>query len=545
MIKNNKHLLFIFIYFFIFYIFLSIFRPIYNPDEVRYAQIAMEMLSTGQWIEPHFNGLLYFEKPILTYWFNSLFIGLGGLSNLSVRMTAILSSALMSFAVWRFANTYLGKQSAKYSLLVFVSSLYVVVQGSYSATDALFSAWVTLALVTLYPLLSNPSVKGYLTFGALCGLGFLTKGFIALALPFIVGIAAAIRSKAIGKMCTFGWFAILGALTVTLPWSIAIAIKNPDYWHYFFWVENIQRYFSEHNAQHPNPTWYFIPIVWAGLLPWSGFIVSTIRCSFKTKPSIRRPIEYLVFWSILIVIFFSLSNGKLSSYVFPAMPAFAMLLGHSISRFARMKQLPKDGIWFNLVLSILGLSYLIYEIAFGNDLIRSGHDQISASLMLLSFVFWIVITIFPFAPRTKIYALALSMTGLLMTASIAMPSAVAKDNINTVLFTKITPYLNENTEVFSTKDWVGAVNLTNKITHVNLLGNAGEFEYGLQNSNDGVKHLSINSFDTLITSSNHPRVIVILSNEEAEQFALPKADVTYSDGNLTLLVYQPHPKIIT
>ncbi|MEI8633703.1 phospholipid carrier-dependent glycosyltransferase [Vibrio sp. PP-XX7] len=145
----------------------------------------------------------------------------------------------------------------------------------------------------------NQQIKGYLIFGAFAGAAFLTKGFVGLALLVIAIVPFMIITRQLKQLLIYGWLALLAAVCVTLPWSIAVAIKAPDYWNFFFWNENIRRFSSEH-AQHIAPVWYYIPCLILTLLPWTILAPKAIMAKFSRASSATvLPLPGLLFYSAI------------------------------------------------------------------------------------------------------------------------------------------------------------------------------------------------------------------------------------------------------
>ncbi len=309
-------------------------RPLVIPDEARYAEISREMLISGDWIVPRLNGLKYFEKPPLGYWLNATAIQLLGENEFAVRFPSAVAVGLTAVLLFVWAHKFSDDRATPLlATTVFLLSFEVLAVGTFCVLDSMLSLWVTAAIIALFFACRAQEARKRMPLlilaGVACGLAFLNKGFLGLALPVMVIVPFMIWQGQFKRCLRMAWVPLVAALLTALPWSILIYRREPDFWHYFFWVEHIDRFLSPRGRQHPEPLWYYVPILLAGAMPWTpllGPIVQGLRQTSRKDPMVRLAVCWLVF----PFLFFSVCSGKLGTYVLPCYPPLAFLIAAGV-----------------------------------------------------------------------------------------------------------------------------------------------------------------------------------------------------------------------
>jgi 4-amino-4-deoxy-L-arabinose transferase len=157
-----------------------------------------------------------------------------------------------------------------------------------------------------------------------CGLAFLTKGFLALVIPVLVIIPFSIWQGQFQTFLRTAWIAFVTAVLVVLPWGILIHRREPDFWHYFFWVEHVDRFLWPHRGQHPEPFWFYVPILLGGAMPWTP-LAGPIVVGLSHANWRHAMVRLALCWLVLPFVFFSACSGKLGTYILPCFAPLAFL----------------------------------------------------------------------------------------------------------------------------------------------------------------------------------------------------------------------------
>ncbi|GHB97688.1 glycosyltransferase family 39 protein [Cerasicoccus arenae] len=312
-------------------------RPLGNPDEGRYSEIPREMVDGGDWILPRLNGVLYFYKPPLPYWLHASAITVGGHSLWVLRFWPAAISLLGVLGTYLAARHFYGRLAGVFGALILGTSLLFFGLSQVITLDPFVSVFMTLGLYAyLVGLYAPPgNVRRWLFAGFYTGisLAVMSKGFMAIAIPGAI---------------IFLWFLVLnewrrlrdlhlvmGAvifLIIVGPWHLAAALANPNWFDFYVIHEHFDRYLHD-VSDRTQPFWYFLVLLPIGLLPWTIFLPQTLIDVVKSWGERReRPASwFLLIWAAFVVVFFSLSQSKLPTYILPAMPPLAILMGRYVA----------------------------------------------------------------------------------------------------------------------------------------------------------------------------------------------------------------------
>ncbi len=311
--------------------------PLLEPDEGRYAEIPREMIARGDYVTPHLNGVVYFEKPPLFYWGNALSLSLFGDTEFGARFfTATVSVAGVLLTYWMGAVLG-GPRTGLFSAIVLSTSLYHYVVGRVNTLDMTLAVTLIVAIFPAWLHLSGRRGKGFLYLAyAGSALAFLAKGLVGCVFPagiLLLWMLVTGRGKEIGKAFSLAGFALFFA--IALPWVVLAQRANPDFLWFFFIHEQFLRYATKIHQRY-HPFWYFLPVLVGGMLPWLAFARRAAMAVHGATDEwfARDDRRFLYCWALFILLFFSFSQSKLVTYAAPIFPPVAVLFGRALEMWA-------------------------------------------------------------------------------------------------------------------------------------------------------------------------------------------------------------------
>lgn len=371
-------------------------RPLLPVDETRYAAVAWEMWSRGDYLVPHLNGAPYSHKPPLLFWLIDAGWQLGGPSLLWLRLVGPLCAAVDLWLVHLLARRLWPHRPevARLAPLVLVGTLAWTVYGTLLLFDSLLTACVLAALLGLLELRAG-SRRGAALLALGLGMGVLAKGPAVLLhlLPTALlafwwdtgpaggpaGSAGAVtpggrwpagQSSPRGPSWA-GWVSagVAGGVALALLWAVPAALAGgPAYGREIFLGQTTGR--MVRSFAHQRPTWWYLPQLLWMLIPWSVWPAVWRGARRLRAASPDRGFRFCVAWALPAIVAFSLVSGKQLHYLIPELPAIALLVALALTSRASAAVTsttpsaarPVSTLWPALVLALPGAALLLAEL---------------------------------------------------------------------------------------------------------------------------------------------------------------------------------------
>jgi 4-amino-4-deoxy-L-arabinose transferase-like glycosyltransferase len=286
-----------------------------GPDEPRYASIAREMARSGDWITPRLWGAPWFEKPALLYWLSGLGFRLGLSTELAPRLPgALLAVAFLAFYWWTLRREF-GCRPAWLAALILGSSGMWVGYSQNGVTDLPLAATFSAAMLLAMPWVARRDARQLPAAAAMFGFAVLAKGLVPLALAAPLLIGRHVRDW-------LRWRVVLPFFLVALPWYALCYWRNGwTFIHEFIVVHHFSRVTSG-ALMHERPAWFYLPILLAGLLPWTPLLgLMARRRVYRDRQRL-----FLAVWALAVLVLFSIPINKVPGYILPLLPASAALM---------------------------------------------------------------------------------------------------------------------------------------------------------------------------------------------------------------------------
>jgi Dolichyl-phosphate-mannose-protein mannosyltransferase len=318
------------------------------------AQIARNMLTTGDWVTARLDGVVYLEKAPFVYWAMAASYVIFGAQDWAARIPIALSAIALcwltaGFGIWAF-----GRRAGFYAGLCMATCIGLFLFTRVLIPDVMLTFTVALAMWAFLRALEkdepHPRFWAFMLAASL-GLGLLLKSLIGVLFPLAAGVLYLAITHQLFLAATWRrlrpFSGLLIILLIAAPWHILATLRNPPYfaftlhsgpgqYHGFLWFffinEQLLRFLNLRYPRDYNtvPRLYFwlLHLVW--LFPWSVYFPAIAKLSFRPVDRAGRTRLLALCLAGFVLVFFTFSTTQ-EYYSMPCYPALALLLGSAMA----------------------------------------------------------------------------------------------------------------------------------------------------------------------------------------------------------------------
>ena len=296
-----------------------------NWDEAIYAQVAKEILQSGDWLTMHWQHADWFEKPPLTVWIIAGLFRLFGISEFSVRAVSALAGVGVVAIVYAIGQLQRGPVGGLIATLILLTTFQFIQLSRQLNTDVLLVFFIYLAIYGYLRVRSGDRRWWYLV-SVSCALGFMVKSFAVLFAPAAI-VCALVLDRQLNETVKARqfWLSVLAGLAIVVPWHAAmIYLHGPafvnEYFYYHVWSRTTTA-LEGHNALW----WFYLNEMWQKPHPsWALAPLALVFNAWQVKRGTLSAV--LLALIVLVFAFYSAAQTKMASYILPLYPALALLI---------------------------------------------------------------------------------------------------------------------------------------------------------------------------------------------------------------------------
>lgn len=502
-------------------------RPLFVPDEGRYAEIAREMVVNHDFVTPYLNGIKYFEKPALFYWLGAAAIKIGGLNLWSLRsINALLGLAGCLLTYLTACKLYSRSTGLLAAMILATSCLYFVMNHMVSLdlpVTVFLSATLYTFILGTQAATRRIANRYFYAMAAAAALAVLTKGLIGIVFPLmIIGawIITANQWRLLTRLPIFRCLLIF--ILIAAPWHILVNHRNPEFFYFYFIEQHFLRYTTK-EIGHYQPAWFFIPTLILGFFPWIVFLPQAIQKTWPIQWKAKKidPAGlFLLLWPTLIFAFFSFSKSKLIPYILPVFPPLAILTARYIELISKQKSQAgiKSGFLALLILTAV-IAYTFIQFPQTHPL--PDPEKAACWLGIAAGIIVIGFSLAAWMVRRNVYnsiSIVIITTALFLLSAFAAVPAIDSRTIQPLAIT-LKPLLKSDDIVITYNQYHQDLPFYLE-RNVSVLNWRNELSFGMQHQ---PKHDWLIDTPTFWIQWESPKkVFVILSNEEYATFRKDK-----------------------
>jgi 4-amino-4-deoxy-L-arabinose transferase-like glycosyltransferase/membrane-associated phospholipid phosphatase len=338
------------------FLFSTSRSTLWDRDEPRFSRASVEMVQSGDYLVPTFNGALRPDKPILIYWLMSLTLRLFGQSELACRFFAPLGTALACLLVYFAGRRFFrfSPAAALLAMMVVATTPLMTVSGTAATTDGLLLSFMTASIVVFVRAVERGFTRMDVFLLAMAlGLAQLLKGPVGLGVPLlVVGTLLWLNRSELPAIRSLSWpLAIAVAVSVGIFLAWAIPANNATGGEFLrkgvghHVVERAVKPLESHGGSFFLSLPYYLPVIMAGFFPWTLFLPGAVSALIRGKLGSRTERALLIAWVVPPILLMTFVGTKLPHYILPAWPGLALAVAAVVDAAQKGRLAASDSVW--------------------------------------------------------------------------------------------------------------------------------------------------------------------------------------------------------
>ena len=301
--------------------------PLLDPDEPVFAEAARGMLASGDFLTPRLFGNPWYDKPPLFYWLVASAQALFGDNEFAARFPSAVMACAVALMLYVSGTKLFNERAGFWSAVVLATCVQFFCMGKAAVTDMTLLFFMSAALLSF--------LHGRYWLMYICmAFAALTSGPLGIIFPLAIIFIYLLLMGRLGKL--FSLHLIRGLLLCCLlaaPWYYAMyTMHGSEFVDAFFSLQNLIGSTATEHA-HETRFWYYLPVVLLGLFPWTGLLLQSLVASIsESRIDDMRKLLFLHVWWAFVLVFFTVYQTRVFSYILPMFPPLALTIGWNISR---------------------------------------------------------------------------------------------------------------------------------------------------------------------------------------------------------------------
>lgn len=304
--------------------------PLLAPDEGRNAEVGREMKESGAWLVPTYNGVDYLDKPAFYFKAVALSLSVFGNNETAARIPSVAFGLALLAVVFVFCRQVHGTRCGLLAVIVVATMPLFLVNARTVIFDIALALFVCGAIFAGYlaeAAQGKTRRNWYLLGAASAGFATLVKGPVGFLIPALVLLVFnRVEGRRGAWRRIFAPLNLATFLGITLPWFLGLFHAHPDFLHYGLVEESFNRFTTAKKFHRSEPIYFYPIIVAAMFLPWSLLLPEASVAAWKERRVKHSADRLCLVWSVVVIVFFSLSQSKLPGYILSVTVACGILL---------------------------------------------------------------------------------------------------------------------------------------------------------------------------------------------------------------------------